>query len=119
MPLYPIDLQVMFSQVEHISKTQSMQKEVPVSQQMAQGSQITDQSIQETRSVPKSKDIESGLNSVQDATKESANNKKQKDPAKKNKHLTAEGSQEKTDAMKTLQKDFADPQVGNNIDVLI
>ena len=119
MPLYPIDLQVMFSQVEHISKTQSMQREVPVTQQQAQGSQITNQSIQESHSVPKSKDLEAGLNSVQDATKESAKNKEQKNQAKNNKNLEDEETKQKTDKIKLIQKDFADPQLGNNIDVLI
>ena len=64
MPLLPIDLQTMFSQIEHVSKDQAVQKNGIVETQAQQAKEIVKETETKDSSVNESKDVEDGAEKI-------------------------------------------------------
>ena len=105
MPILPIDLQILFSQMNQVGKEQAIQKEGHAINQSLQGMALVKNTEQEDNSVNQSKDIGEGLEKV-------------KNEENKNKEEREREENEKKEKQKQKQSVFVDPDLGKNIDIM-
>jgi len=60
MPILPIDLQTIFSQIGNVGKDQAVQRDIAPLQQTLQGTQMVQQTLQQDRSVNEPRDSRDG-----------------------------------------------------------
>ncbi|MBN1799297.1 MAG: hypothetical protein JW822_12020 [Spirochaetales bacterium] len=105
MPILPIDLQILFSQMNQVGKEQAIQKEGHAINQSLQGMELVKHTEQEDNSVNQSKDVGEGLEKI----KNEENKKKEEREREKN---------EKKEQSQKKNKYFADPDLGKHIDIM-
>jgi len=105
MPILPIDLQTLFTQMNHVGKDQAVQKEGVEVHQGMRGLVNVIQTEQKDNSVNQSKEVGQGLEKVKDdAKKQEQKEKKEKEEQERQKELES-------------RKYFTDPDCGNHIDI--
>jgi len=67
MPLLPIDLQTMFSQMNQVGREQAVQKEVPPQYQAAQAAQLVQKAEHDDKAVNQAREPGEGAEKVDDA----------------------------------------------------
>ncbi len=106
MPVLPIDLQVLFAQMNQVGKEQAIQKNISSINQALQGTEIVKETEEKDKSVNETKDVGEGLEKIKDEQK-----KEKKKEASKRKN---ENKQEK----KKENGFFKDPDLGQHIDIV-
>jgi len=105
MPILPIDLQTLFTQMNHVGKDQAVQKEGVEVHQSMQGMVNVIQTEQKDNSVNQSKEVGQGLEKVkEDGKKQEQKEKKEREERERQKELES-------------RKYFTDPDCGNHIDI--
>jgi hypothetical protein len=104
MPILPIDLQTLFSQMNQVGKEQSVQKEGAAIQSSMQNMGLVQQTEHKDASVNESQNVGEGVESLKNEGKQKAQGKKR---GKK-------GQQEKEEKKKEI---FSDPALGHHIDI--
>ncbi len=105
MPLLPIDLQTLFTQLNQVGKEQSTQKDSVLHAQAAQGSQIVKQTGQRDTRVNETQSQEQGAEQVRQKGRREGQRKRKSPEREKGKP-----PEEKKDV-------FRDPALGSHIDV--
>ncbi len=106
MPLLPIDLQVLFAQMNQVGKEQAIQKNISPLNQSLRGAEIVKETEGKDKSVNETKDVGEGLEKIKDEQR-----KEKKKEASKRKNGN---KQEK----KKENGIFKDPDLGRHIDIV-
>jgi len=106
MPILPIDLQTLFTQMNQVGKDQSVQKEGAEVHQGMQGLATIKNTEQKDKSVNQSKEVGNGLEKIKDEKKKSAQGEKREREEK-----------EKEKEREESKKYFTDPDCGHHIDI--
>ena len=107
MPLLPIDLQTMFSQMSHIGKEQAAQKEVPPQYQAVQAEQIVRKSEHDDKAVNQAREAGEG---PEKAKEEGPRGRRRRGARPRT--TAAEGS-----SPPERPEVFADPALGHHVDL--
>jgi hypothetical protein len=105
MSILPIDMQILFSQMNQVGKEQSIQKEGTAITQSLQGMELVKTTEQQDNSVNQSKELGQGLEKLNNDEK-----KKQEEQEREKKEKEKKEMQKKSV--------FADPDLGTHIDIL-
>ncbi len=108
MPLLPIDLQIMFSQMSHVGKEQAVQKDVSPQYQFVQGSEMVQKAEHDDGAVNQPQAVSEGPEKVSD---EEESESKQQSRG----HGKSEGRREETPEKRKV---FEDPDLGHHVDLL-
>jgi hypothetical protein len=104
MPILPIDLQILFSQMNQVGKEQSVLKEGAQIQSSMQQMGIVKQTEQKDNSVNESHDVGDGVGNL-------------KNEARNRQEQTQEKKERREKEAKKNKKFFQDPALGHNIDI--
>jgi hypothetical protein len=107
MPILPIDLQTMFSNMNQVSKDQSVQKEEASAQQSLAGLQQVKKAEENDNSVNETREIGDGVDKISEEEKKK-NEKAKKKRGKKNK-----SDLQDMDAKEVVK----DPLLGHHVDI--
>jgi hypothetical protein len=108
MPLLPIDLQIMFSQLSHVGKEQAVQKDVTPQYQFVQGSEMVEKAEHDDSAVNQSQQVGDGPETVKE--QEEKEQRQQYQGKRK-----GEGGQ----ASRKGEKEFwEDPDLGHHVDLV-
>ena len=106
MPMLPIDLQVLFSQMNQVGKEQAVLKDGSAINQSLQGMQTVQNTEHEDNSVNQSKEIGEGLEKIKEEVQEKKKRQRQREEKEKKK-------------LKIKNKNvFKDPDLGKHIDII-
>jgi hypothetical protein len=105
MSIKPIDLQVLFSQLNQVGKEQAAQKDVPVANQSLQGSELVRKAEEQEHSVNQTKDTGEGIEQVKNDLE-----------SRGDKRSSQHGEKDSEDA-KEKPAVFTDPELGQNVDL--
>jgi hypothetical protein len=108
MPILPIDLQTLFSNLNQVSKDQAVAKEVPPEQQNLTGTQIAKTTLEKDNEVNQTRELDDGSQAIKDQESPGT----QKELAKKKKKKDEEDSEKKEES------DLQDPDLGQHIDIV-
>jgi hypothetical protein len=111
VPLLPIDLQTIFSQLGNVGKEQAAQRDVVPLAQTVRGSEMVQQTYRQDRSVNETRDAREG---EKPAIEERRRRSRGRDGAEK--HENGEG--EAGEAERGRPAVFRDPALGSHIDVV-
>ena len=106
MPLLPIDLQIMFSQLSHVGKEQAVQKDVNPQYQFVQGTEMVQKAEHDDSAVNQSQQVGEGPEKV-DEQEEQEKRKNPQEQGEKRKAATEEEKQV-----------FEDPDLGHHVDLV-
>ncbi len=106
MPVTPLDLQTLFSQINQVGKEQAAQKEGAVLQQSMQANTMVKQAQVKDKTVNEAKEPDPEAVKVKDEKKNKTSLKKQTEERK--------GEEKKEDAEREVVKD---PALGTHIDI--
>jgi hypothetical protein len=111
MPLLPIDLQTMFSQMSQIGREQAVQKEVPPQYQAVQAEQLVRKSEHDDKAVNQAR--EPGEKEGAEKVGDSGRRRRRRGGPRERRAAPAgeEAPQER-------RKVFEDPALGHNVDLL-
>ena len=104
MPILPIDLQTLFTQMTQVGKDQSAQKDSQIQQQVFQASQIVKKTEEADNSVNIANEIKNELDEITADAKGNNSQKRNKKGAK----------EEPTEENKEI---YTDPDLGHHIDI--
>jgi hypothetical protein len=107
MPILPIDLQTLFSNMNTVGKDQAVQKDVPPEQQNLQGSQIAKTTLEKDNEVNLTEELDDGSEPIKDQESESGKGSGKNRKKKEN---------EEKDGKK--EDPFQDPDLGQHIDIV-
>ena len=113
MPLLPIDLQTMFSQMTQIGREQAVQKEVPPQYQAVQAEQIVRKSEHDDNAVNQAREPGEGSQKVHEEGPRRRRRGRQRERRR--------GSQGQTPGEGSAQERrevFEDPALGHNVDLV-
>jgi hypothetical protein len=105
MSVLPIDMQILFSQMNQVGKEQAIQKEGNAIAQSMQGMELVKTTEQQDNSVNQSREVGDGI-------------EKLKNDEKKKQEEREREKQEREKKARQKKSVFADPDLGNNIDIL-
>lgn len=105
MSIKPIDLQVLFSQLNQVGKEQAAQKDIPVVHQSLQGSELARKAEEQGHSVNETKNTGEGVEQTKNDL-ESRSEKRSSGHGEK-------GQEEEREKPAV----FTDPELGQNIDL--
>ena len=108
MPLLPIDLQIMFSQMTHVGKEQAVQRDVTPQYQFVQGTEMAQKAEHDDSAVSQSHQLGEGPEKV----KEQEQQEKRGHAGGKEKGEGGESGQEEEKQV------FADPDLGHHVDLV-
>ena len=108
MPLLPIDLQIMFSQMSHIGKEQAVQRDVTPQYQFVQGTEMVQKAEHDDSAVNQSHQLGEGPEKVKEQEEQEKRGHSQ---GKKKGESGGSGNQEK-------KQIFEDPDLGHHIDLV-
>lgn len=113
MSVNPLDLQVIFAQMNQVGKQQSLLKDSQVIRQDHASQNAIKQGEKEADDIPLSKDISEGPGKIKDQQKEKGSPQKEdkEEKEKKEKEKRIKADFEKENGLK-------DPTLGQNIDVM-
>ena len=103
MPILPIDLQTLFTQMNQVGKEQAAQKEGAEIQASIQNMGQVKQAEQKDNSVNQSQNVGEGLESIKEEEKKKREKKRDKKESRENKEKKKEF--------------FSDPALGHHIDI--
>ena len=107
MPLLPIDLQTMFSQMSQIGREQAVQKDIPPQHQFAQGAEIVKKTEHDDKAVNLAREPSEGPEKVKE---EKARGERQKPSG---------GGARAREARPETRKDvFEDPDLGHHVNIV-
>jgi len=107
MPILPIDLQTLFSQLNQVGKEQAVQKEVPPLAQSLQASEIVKKTEAADNSVNQTREVEQGAEKVKNE-KEGGHKRKASEKEKKKKEGRAVSG----------RPCFEDPNLGHHVNLV-
>jgi len=107
MAIQPIDLQILFTQVDKVGKAQVAQQEGQTLQQAIQGTQLQRKTEEHVQEVNEAQDMGEGTEKVNDRKQGNSGNS----GGKKEKGLGKNDDEENNPSM------FQDPSLGKNIDI--
>ena len=108
MPLLPIDLQIMFSQLSHVGKEQAVQRDVMPQYQFVQGTEMVQKAAHDDSAVNQSQQLGEGP----EKTKEQEEREKRKHSQRQaNSDTRGSGSEEE-------KQIFEDPDLGHHVDLV-
>ena len=108
MPLLPIDLQIMFSQMSHVGKEQAVQRDVLPQYQFVQGTEMVQKAEHDDSAVNQSQQLGEGPETV-----------KEQEEKEKRQHSQGQRKGESGDGSKEQQKQiFEDPDLGHHVDLV-
>lgn len=109
MAIQPIDLQVLFSRLDQVGKEQAVQKEVPLHDQVVQGSEIAKRTEQQDHMVNLSQEV------VGNGAPKVGDKKKKRERSSKEATEERKKSEKTEDAPEEIVRD---PNLGKNIDLI-
>jgi hypothetical protein len=108
MPLLPIDLQIMFSQLSHVGKEQAMQRDVLPQYQFVQGTEMVQKAEHDDSAVNQSQQLGEGPEKV-----------KEQEEKEKRQHSKGQQKGEGGESSKEEQRQiFEDPDLGHHVDLV-
>jgi len=108
MPLLPIDLQIMFSQLSNVGREQAIQRDVSPQYQFVQGTEMGQKAEHDGSSVNQSQQVGEGP----EKTKEQEEREKRRHPqGQANSDTRGSGGEEE-------KQIFEDPDLGHNVDLV-
>jgi len=108
MPLLPIDLQIMFSQLSHVGKEQAMQRDVLPQYQFVQGTEMVQKAEHDDSAVNQSQQLGEGSEKV-----------KEQEEKEKRQHSKGQQKGEGGESSKEEQRQiFEDPDLGHHVDLV-
>ena len=108
MPLLPIDLQIMFSQMSHVGKEQAVQRDVMPQYQFVQGSEMVQKAEHDDSAVNQSQQLGEGPEKV-----------KEQEEQEKRKQAGGQMKGEEGKSGKDEEKQvFEDPDLGHHVDLV-
>ena len=108
MPLLPIDLQIMFSQMSHVGKEQAVQRDVLPQYQFVQGTEMVQKAEHEASAVNQSQQLGEGPEKV-----------KEQEEKEKRQHSQGQRKGEGGEGSKEEQRQiFEDPDLGHHVDLV-
>jgi len=110
MPILPIDLQTMFSQMNHVGKDQAVQKEVTPQHQTLQGQEIAEKTLEKDHTVNESEEVGKGI----EKTKNKKKNQKKSGESSRKEKKEKEDTKKENDTTEV----YKDPNLGHHIDII-
>jgi hypothetical protein len=108
MPLLPIDLQIMFSQMSHVGKEQAVQRDVTPQYQFVQGTEMVQKAEHDDSAVNQSQQLGEGPEKV-----------KEQEEKEKRQHSQGQRKGESGEPAKEEEKQiFEDPDLGHHVDLV-
>jgi hypothetical protein len=108
MPLLPIDLQIMFSQMSNVGKEQAVQRDVLPQYQFVQGTEMVQKAAHDDSAVNQSQQLGEGPEKV-----------KEQEAQEKRQHSQGHGKGEGGGSSKEEQREiFEDPDLGHHVDIV-
>ena len=108
MPLLPIDLQIMFSQLSHVGKEQAVQRDVTPQYQFVQGSEMAQKAEHDDSAVNQSQQLGEGPEKI-----------KEQEEQEKRRHAQGQEKGESDERAGEEEKQvFEDPDLGHHIDLV-
>jgi hypothetical protein len=107
MPMLPIDLQTLFSNLNQVSKDQSVQKDEAVLQQSIAGTQIVKKSEENDNSVNETHEVKDGVENIKNEEKKGKAHTRHGKKSKEKKSIDRENSKEIV----------TDPLLGHHVDI--
>jgi hypothetical protein len=104
MPLLPIDLQTLFTQLTHVGKEQAAQKDAAPHAQSLQGAQLVQKTQQRDAAVTETRPQEQGPERVKPRTRREGR-RREKPP------------EERPSSRPKTPEEFDDPALGRNVDL--
>ena len=108
MPLLPIDLQIMFSQMSHVGKEQAVQRDVLPQYQFVQGSEMVQKAEHDDSAVNQSQQLGEGPEKVKE--QEEKEKRQQSRGQRQDKGGESDGEQ--------ARPIFEDPDLGHHVDLV-
>ena len=108
MPLLPIDLQIMFSQMSHVGKEQAVQRDVTPQYQFVQGTEMVQKAEHDDSAVNQSQQLGEGPEKVKEQ-EEREKRRQSREQAKSDSR--GPGSEEEKQV-------FEDPDLGHHVDLI-
>jgi hypothetical protein len=108
MPILPIDLQTMFSNLNQVSREQSIQKDVTPAQQALQSTQVVKETEAKDKTVNETREVGDGINKVSEEEKKKKTREKRKKGGKK------QTDQNNLDSNEVVK----DPLLGHHVDLI-
>lgn len=108
MPLLPIDLQIMFSQLSHVGKEQAVQRDVLPQYQFVQGTEMAQKAEHDDSAVNQSQQLGEGP-------------EKAKEQEEKEKRQHSQGQQKGESGDRSTEEErqiFEDPDLGHHVDLV-
>ena len=103
MSIKPIDLQTLFSQINHVGKDQAAQKDALLMQQTVAGSELAEETHRQDESVNEAKAASDGPDSVKEEGHEKSQKRQSKGKSK--------------EQPKEEKKYYRDPNLGTHVDI--
>ena len=108
MPLLPIDLQIMFSQLSHVGKEQAVQRDVMPQYQFVQGTEMVQKAAHDDSAVNQSQQVGEGPEKT-----------KEQEEREKRKHSQGQANSDMRDPGSDEEKQiFEDPDLGHHVDLV-
>ena len=108
MPLLPIDLQIMFSQLSHVGKEQAVQRDVMPQYQFVQGSEMVQKAAHDDSAVNQSQQLGEGPEKT-----------KEQEEREKRKHSQGQANSDARGSVSEEEKQiFEDPDLGHHVDLV-
>jgi cbb3-type cytochrome oxidase cytochrome c subunit len=108
MPLLPIDLQIMFSQLSHVGKEQAVQRDVMPQYQFVQGTEMVQKATHDDSAVNQSQQVGEGPEKTQ-----------KQEEREKRKHSQGQANSDMRDSGSDEEKQiFEDPDLGHHVDLV-
>ena len=108
MPLLPIDLQIMFSQMSHVGKEQAVQRDLLPQYQFVQGTEMAQKAEHDDSAVNQSQQLGDGPEKV-----------KEQEEKEKRQHSQGQQKGEHGDSATEEERQiFEDPDLGHNVDLI-
>ena len=108
MPLLPIDLQIVFSQMSHVGKEQAVQRGVSPQYQFVQGSEMVQKAEHDDSAVNQPREVSEGPEKVSD-----------EEESEGKQHARSQGKSEGQRKESPEEREvFEDPDLGHHIDLL-
>ncbi len=110
MSLKPIDLQILYSQLNNVSKEQSSIKEAAYLAREAEVQKVVNESLNKGHKVEKTPDLEHGVVDIKDDDPSSKEFENDNIDKQEEKDINVSNSQDDKDS-------YDDPNLGNNLDI--
>jgi hypothetical protein len=108
MPLLPIDLQIMFSQLSHVGKEQAVQRDVMPQYQFVQGTEMVQKAAHDDSAVNQSQQVGEGPEKT-----------KKQEEREKRKHSQGQANSDTRGSGNEEEKQiFEDPDLGHHVDLV-